>query len=214
MDRSPFISEQVTHYLTKIMGSETPLQQRLRVQTEALPQAIMLTSPNQAALLSMLVRLTGAKRVLEIGTFTGYSALAIASALPDDGTLTCCDINEEWAAIAKSYWSEARIDHKITLHLAPALETLATLTGMYDLIFIDADKGNYAAYYEASLTHLRNGGLIILDNMLWKGTVADTNDNDMITRTLRELNEKIRDDPRVETCLLPIGDGMLLARKR
>ena len=169
--------------------------------------------------MDLLVELIGARRTLEIGTFTGYSALAVALALPPDGRVVACDINEETAAVARRYWAEAGVADKIDLRLAPAGETLAGLiaegrAGSFDFAFIDADKQGYDAYYEACLELLRPGGLIAVDNVLWDGAVADPERDDPDTRAIRALNEKIRDDRRVSLSLLPIGDGLTLARKR
>jgi caffeoyl-CoA O-methyltransferase len=192
---------------------------RLREETAKLPQAGMQIGPDQAAFLALLVRAIGAKRCVEIGTFTGMSALAVASALPDDGKLVCCDISAEWTAIARRYWSEAGVAGRIDLRLAPALDTLRDLAahggkGAYDFAFIDADKSGYDAYYEACLGLLRPGGLIALDNMLWSGKVADASVHDADTDAIRALNAKIHADRRVDASLLTVGDGVMLARKR
>jgi caffeoyl-CoA O-methyltransferase len=156
---------------------------------------------------------------LEIGTFTGYSALSVALALPEDGQLIACDVSEEWTSIGRRYWQEAGVASRIDLRIGPALDTLAKLlqelgTSSFDFAFIDADKEAYDAYYEACLKLVRPNGLILLDNMIWSGQVADLNVQDEDTRTLRALNEKIRDDGRVEACLLTVGDGVMMARKR
>jgi len=169
-------------------------------------------------LLAFLVRLVGAHKAIEIGTFTGYSALCVASALPADGRLVCCDINEEWTRIARRYWTEAGVADRIDLHLQPAQATLEKLrrdggTGTFDFAFIDADKTGYDAYYELCLSLLRTGGLITIDNVLWGGAVADATDESEDTQALRALNLKIRDDRRVDACLVSIGDGVMLARK-
>jgi len=169
--------------------------------------------------LALLVRLTGTRRAVEIGTFTGYSALATASALPSDGLLVCCDISEAWTSIARPYWREAGVADRIDLRLGPALQTLDSLLreygeGSFDFAFIDADKPNYDAYYEKCLRLIRIGGLIALDNMLWSGRVAEADENDATTSALRALNAKIRDDSRVDATLLSVGDGVMLARKR
>ena len=192
---------------------------RLREETAKLPQAGMQIGPDQAAFLALLVRAIGAKRCVEIGTFTGMSALAVASALPDDGKLVCCDISAEWTAIARRYWSEAGVAGRIDLRLAPALDTLRDLAahggkGAYDFAFIDADKSGYDAYYEACLELLRPGGLVALDNMLWSGKVADASVHDADTDAIRALNAKIHADRRVDAPLLTVGDGVMLARKR
>ena len=198
---------------------ESAIARRLREETAKLPQAQMQIGPDQAAFLALLVRSIGATRCIEIGTFTGYSALAVASALPEGGRLVCCDISEEWTAIARRYWQDAGLAACIELRLAPALDTLSDLlarggSGQYDFAFIDADKSGYDGYYEACLGLLRPGGLIALDNMLWSGRVADAQQHDADTETIRALNAKIHADARVESCLLTVGDGVMLARKR
>ena len=198
---------------------ESEVARRLRVETATLPQAGMQIGPDQAAFLALLVRSIGAQRCLEIGTFTGYSALAIAAALPDTGKLVCCDISEEWTAIARRYWQDAGVAARIEMRLAPALVTLRDLLahdgeGSYDFAFIDADKSGYDSYYEASLKLLRPGGLIALDNMLWSGRVADAQQHDTDTDAIRALNAKIHADTRVEATLLTIGDGVTVVHKR
>lgn len=218
MSRS-LLPDKVERYVTKDLARETALQKRLRDETARLPQAGMQIGADQGALLALLVHAIGAKNALEIGTFTGYSALAVAMALPEDGKLICCDVSEEWTAIARRYWKEAGVASRIDLRLAPALETLRGLraergAGSFDFAFIDADKPAYDAYYEACLELMRSGGLIALDNMLWSGDVADPKKRDAHTAALRTLNAKIRDDARVDCCLLTVGDGVMLARKR
>ena len=213
------LPEAVEQYVSGLITRETPLHARLRAETAALPEARMQIGADQGALLALLARLIGARYALEIGTFTGMSALAVAAALPDDGRLIACDVNEEWTAIARRYWKEAGLDGRIELRLGPARDTLGHLlrergAGSFDFAFIDADKPAYDAYYEACLRLVRPGGLIALDNMLWHGSVADTNDREATTEILRALNLKIRDDPRVESCLLTIGDGVMLAVRR
>jgi predicted O-methyltransferase YrrM len=198
---------------------ETEIASRLREETAKLPQAGMQIGADQAAFLALLVRSIGARRCIEIGTFTGYSALAVAAALPVDGKLICCDISAEWTAIARRYWIEAGIASRIDLRLAPALDTLDDLlarggSGHYDFAFIDADKSGYDIYYEACLKLLRPGGLIALDNMLWSGRVADPGQRDDDTEAIRSLNAKIHADSRVEATLLTVGDGVTLVRKR
>lgn len=195
---------------------ETPVQRRLREETARLPESRMQIGPDQANFLALLVRLVGARRTLEIGTFTGYSALAVASALPADGKLIACDISEPWTAIGRRYWQEAGVADRIELRLGPALRTLAALEGekqTFDFAFIDADKTEYDAYYEACLRLVRKGGLIAIDNAIWGGSVADATANDPDTNALRTLNEKIVNDARVESYLLTIGDGVMLARR-
>jgi predicted O-methyltransferase YrrM len=161
----------------------------------------------------------GARRVVEVGTFTGYSALAMAQALPPGGRILCCDVSEEWTAIARRYWKEAGVEERIDLRLGPAKETLAALLaaegpGSQDLFFIDADKTSYQAYFEAALRLLRPGGLVTIDNVLWSGKVADPAVHDADTEALRALNLQVRDDPRVDAVVLSVGDGLTVARKR
>jgi predicted O-methyltransferase YrrM len=197
---------------------ETALQVRLREETARLPQGQMQIGPDQAAFFALLVRALGVHRALEIGTFTGYSSLAVASALPADGRLVCCDVSAEWTAVAGRYWREAGVDARIDLHLGPAAETLETLlaagnAGSFDFAFIDADKTGYDGYYEACLQLLRPGGVLALDNMLWGGAVADPAQNDPDTVALRALNAKVYADARVDASLLTVGDGVLLVRK-
>ena len=179
----------------------------------------MQIAPEQGQFMSMLVRLLGARRAIEIGVFTGYSSLCIAAALPADGELIACDVNEDWTAMAQRYWREAGLAHKISLRLAPALETLDALLrageeGNFDFVFIDADKVNYPHYYERALALLKPGGLIAVDNVLWGGSVADPGADDDNTRAIRAFNRGLHQDPRVELSLVPIGDGLSLARKK
>ena len=211
------LPDAVEQYVASVISRETPIMQRLRAETAALPQAGMQIGPDQGALLALLVRLMGARHALEIGTFTGYSALAVASALPLDGGLVSCDVNEEWTRIARRYWSEAGVSGRIDLRLGDARTTLAGLlrergAGTFDFAFIDADKPAYDVYYEACLRLVRSGGLIAIDNVLWSGAVADPKAQDADTAALRALNLKIRDDHRVESCLLTVGDGVMLVR--
>lgn len=217
MTRRLAMSDRIENYVLA-HTHESEGARRLRAETAKLPQAGMQIGPDQAAFLALLARSIGAHRCLEIGTFTGYSALAIASALPVDGKLICCDISQEWTAIARRYWVQAGVAARIDLRLAPALDTLNDLLthggGQYDLAFIDADKSGYDGYYEACLSLLRTGGLIALDNMLWSGRVSDTSQHDVDTEAIRALNAKIHNDARVEATLLTIGDGVMLVRKR
>lgn len=179
----------------------------------------MQISPEQGQFMAFLARLTGARRVVEVGTFTGYSALTVALALPADGRLVACDVSAEWTAIGRRYWEEAGVADKIDMRLAPALETLDALltdghADTFDMAFIDADKENYGAYYERCLRLIRPGGLIMVDNVLWGGSVADPDRDDGDTNAIRALNRALRDDDRVDFSLVPIGDGLSLARKR
>jgi predicted O-methyltransferase YrrM len=174
----------------------------------------MQIGADQGQFLALLVRAIGARRCLEIGTFTGYSALAVAAALPKGGRIVCCDLNEQWAAIGRPFWKKAGVEKKIDLRIGPALQTLKTLKGPFDFAFIDADKPNYLRYYEACLRLVRRGGIIAVDNTLWSGWVADPRARDADTVALREFNDRLRADERVEIALLPQGDGVTLALKR
>jgi predicted O-methyltransferase YrrM len=219
MANRSFLPASVDDYLSTVVARESPVQQRLRAETARLPQGGMQIGADQGVLLAFLARLVGARKAIEIGTFTGYSALCVASALPADGRLVCCDVNEEWTAIARRYWAEAGLSDRIDLRLQPAQKTLAELiddggADTFDFAFIDADKTGYDAYYEACLELLRRGGMIAIDNVLWGGAVADPSNTTADTKALRALNVKIRDDPRVDACLLSVGDGVMLARKR
>ena len=198
---------------------QTDLERRLREQTAQMKWGGMQIGPDQAAFFSILVRSIGARRALEIGTFTGYSALAVAGALPADGKLVCCDISDEWTQVARRFWREAGLTDRIDLRIAPANETLAALVrdpgpDSFDFAFVDADKTGYDGYYERCLTLERPGGLIAFDNTLWSGAVADPAREDDDTKALRALNTKAHADPRVDACLLTIGDGILLVRRR
>lgn len=211
-------SESIESYVWS-NSRESDVAARLREETARLPQAGMQIGPDQAEFLALLVRAIGAKRCIEIGTFTGMSALAVASALPDDGKLVCCDISQEWTSIARRYWTLAGVAARIDLRLAPALDTMRDLAahggkGAHDFAFIDADKSGYDAYYEACLELLRPGGLVVLDNMLWSGRVADASVHDADTDAIRTLNAKIHADQRVDATLLTLGDGVMLVRKR
>jgi len=218
MKRS-LLPDAIEHYVGRFVTVETPVQQRLRVETAAMPQAGMQIGADQGAFMALLVRLIGARRALEIGTFTGYSAMAVAAALPAGGRLVTCDVSEEWTAIARRYWREAGLEDKIELRMGDARGTLAALRieagdSSFDFAFIDADKPGYDAYYEACLHLVRPGGLILIDNVLWSGKVADPEVLDPDTVALQALNEKIRGDARVEACLLSIGDGVMVARRK
>ena len=199
---------------------EHPAQAALRAATSTHRYAGMQISPEQGQLMSLLVKLMGARRTIEIGVFTGYSALTVALALPDDGKVLACDISDEYTRIGKPFWEQAGVAHKIELQLAPALATLdarlaAGEAGDYDFAFIDADKSGYDAYYERCLRLVRAGGLIAIDNTLWSGKVAKpSSDADADTVALQALNIKLHGDQRVDLSLLPLGDGLTLARKR
>ncbi len=213
------MSDKLLAYLRENALREPKLFRRLRDETAKLPDASMQISPEQGQFMMLLIELLDCRRAIEIGTFTGYSALCAASAMPEDGRLIACDISEEWTSVARRYWREAGVDHKIDLRLAPAAETLAELMAQgrsdtFDFAFIDADKAGYLGYYEQCLALLRSGGLLAVDNALWGGRVADETAKDADTATIRELTLKARDDERVTASLIPIGDGLLLARKR
>jgi len=220
MSRSSFLlPEGLAAYYAEVAVRETPLFAELRRETAQMPQAVMQIAPEQGQLLAMLVRLLGARRCIEVGVFTGYSALTVASALPEDGELLACDVSEEWCAIARRYWQKAGVDRKIRLVLAPAAQTLerelaAGKAGAYDFAFIDADKASYLGYYEHCLKLLRTGGLIAVDNTLWSGRVADPTIRDADTVALRAFNDFVGRDARVDLCLVPIADGLTLLRKR
>lgn len=206
-------------YLHETTLREPELLTRLRQETAALPDGGMQISPEQGQFMALLIELMGARRSLEVGVFTGYSSTAVALALPADGKLVACDVSDEWTQIARRYWREAGVESKIELHVRPAQQTLDALiasgdAGSFDFAFIDADKTGYDAYYERCLTLLRPGGLVAVDNVLWNGDVANPDNQRESTRAIRALNAKIAADPRVTSSLVPIGDGLYLARKR
>jgi predicted O-methyltransferase YrrM len=213
------LTDPVYQYLLECGVRESPALAALRAETARLPAALMQISPEQGAFMALLVRLIGARRTLEVGTFTGYSALAVAEALPEDGRVIACDVSVEWTDVGRRAWRAAGLEHKIELRLAPALETLHALLaagerGRFDFMFIDADKPNYDSYYERGLELVRPGGLIAIDNVLWGGSVADPGRQDDHTRAIRTLNRKVHGDSRVDAVLVPIGDGLTLARVR
>ena len=213
-----FLPEPLEQYLFDVLSPRTPVQERLRTETQALPQAGMQIGPDQGLFLGLLVRMLDARRVIEVGTFTGYSALAMAMALPPGGRVLCCDISQEYTAIARRYWKEAGVENRIALRLGPAKETLTGVLAAegpasQDLAFIDADKTGYDVYYELCLQLVRPGGIIAIDNVLWSGKVADPAVKDADTAALRALNLKIRDDQRVDAVVLTVGDGLTLARR-
>lgn len=218
-NRSIVLTDSLYEYMTDVSLREPPLLLALREETSELTQRAMQISPEQGQFMALLARLTGARRCLEVGVFTGYSSLVTALALPDDGSIVACDVSEEWTAVARRYWREAGVAHKIELRLAPATETLDDLlaqgrAGTFDFAFIDADKTNYLAYYERTLALLRTGGLALVDNTLWSGRVADPEVADADTVALRHFNEVLHRDERIDLSLLPLGDGLTVVRKR
>jgi predicted O-methyltransferase YrrM len=213
------LTESLHHYLLSVSLREPPILARLREETAQHPLANLQIAPEQGQFMALLVQLMEVKKCLELGVFTGYSALSVALALPPDGKLIACDVNEEWTSMAWRYWQEAGVAHKIALRIAPALETLDKLlvngeAGSFDFIFIDADKENYTNYYERSLELVRHGGLIVIDNVLWSGRVADPNEQDMDTVAIRRFNTKLYFDERIALSVLPLADGLTLAYKR
>ena len=213
------ISDELAAYVVEVGTREPDVLARLREETAAIPQHGMQIAPEEGAFLAMLVELTGARRCIEIGTFTGYSSTAVALALPEEGQLVCCDVSEEWTSVARKYWDEAGVAGKIDLRVAPAAETLDQLLAdgeeaAYDFAFVDADKTGYDAYYERLLRLVRPGGLIAFDNTLWGGKVLDQDTEDEDTRAIQALNTKLAGDERITLCLLPVSDGVTLARRR
>lgn len=213
------LDDRLYEYLLSVSLRESPALQALRVESDRLEYARMRTASDQAQFMALLVRLTGARRLLEIGTFTGYGTLALAEALPEDGRIVACDVSEEWTAIGRRYWRQAGVEQLIDLRIAPALDTLDALIdegqqGSFDFAFIDADKVNIANYYERCLTLVRGGGLVAIDNVLWGGSVIDPDQRDADTAAIRAFNERIRDDVRVDLSLVSIGDGLTLARSK
>jgi predicted O-methyltransferase YrrM len=212
--RSPLLPESVSRYIAEHAVREAPVLRGLRKATQPVKWSGMQIGADQGNLMALLVKLMGAKRCLEIGTYTGYSALAVALALPKDGRIICCDISEEFTRVGKPFWKKAKVEKKIDLRIGPALETLRKLKGPFDFVFIDADKGNYLNYYERCLKLLRRGGLIMVDNVLWSGEVANAAAKDDMTVALRRFNDFVHQDERVDLVMLSVGDGITLARKR
>ena len=215
--RAPFLPKKISRYIAEHAVREPEILRELRAATSSLPNAGMQIGADQGQFMALLVQAIGARNCLEIGTFTGYSALAVALAIPENGRIVCCDISEEWTAIGRSFWQKAGVDRKIDLRIGPALRTLDELrkeTRNFDFVFIDADKTNYANYYEACLPMLRPGGILAVDNTLWSGWVADRGHHDDDTVALRKFNDKLHSDDRVEIALLPLGDGVTLALKK
>lgn len=213
------LTDPIYNYMVSISPREPDVLRRLREETANLPQSQMQISPDQGQFMALLVQLLDAKRTLEVGVFTGYSSLCVALALPVHGHVVACDISEEYTAIARRYWKEAKVEKKITLHLAPALETLDRLlsegeAGSYDFAFIDADKANYEGYFERVMRLVRTGGLIAIDNVLWSGRVADPGNQEDDTVIIRRFNANLSRDPRISWSVLPIADGVTLALKR
>ena len=217
--RTLSLTDSLSDYIVSVSVRDTPILARLRAETLAHPMAVMQISPEQGQFMALLVEMIGARRTLEIGTFTGYSALVVAAALPPDGRVITCDIDEKATAMARRYWAEAGLAEKIELRLGPAIATLDRLiadgqAGSFDFAFIDANKKEYAQYYERVLTLLRPGGLAAIDNVLWSGKVADPAATDPETEAIRAFNAELAGDSRVSISLVPIGDGLTLARKR
>ena len=212
------ITEELYDYMLSVSLREPEILRDLREETAQYENANMQIAPEQGQFMAMLVKMLGARRTLDVGVYTGYSSLCIALALPEDGRVVGSDVSREWTEVARRYWRKAGVEDKIELHLGPAQETLENLlaneTAAFDFAFIDADKASYDAYYEQCLQLLRPNGLIAIDNVLWGGAVADETQQDADTRALRSLNAKLHSDERVDISLLPIGDGLTLARKR
>jgi predicted O-methyltransferase YrrM len=217
--RTLSLTDPLHDYLRQVGFREPELLQKLREETLRLPRASMLLAPEQGQFMGLVARLIGVERYLEVGTFTGYSALAIALALGSGSTIVTCDIDPDTTRIAQRYWRKARVADRIELRLGPALSTLDAMLAQgkgrsFDMAFIDADKENLLVYYERCIKLVRPGGLILVDNTLWEGSVADTSDHDPATQAIRAFNLAVHADPRVDMVLLPIGDGLTLARPR
>jgi predicted O-methyltransferase YrrM len=217
-NRTLSINDRVYDYLLSVSLKESDLLAQLRNETAGIEFSEMQIAPEQGQFMALLVKLMGARRALEIGTFTGYSSIVIASALPEDGELVCCDDSEEWTSMARKYWQQAGLEDRIDFKLGDASKTLQALIdqgheGSFDFIFIDADKQNYPLYYELSLKLLRAGGLIAVDNTLWSGDVADPGNQEPGTRAIRRFNQMLKQDERVAISLVTIGDGLTLVHK-
>ena len=217
--KNDYIPENVYYYILSNTLRDRPEFKALRDETVDLPGAIMQISPDQGQFMALLVKLIGAKRAIEVGTFTGYSALVVAEALPDDGKLVACDIEDEMPSIGRKHWEACGLAHKIDLRIGPAVETLDKMIAdgeseTYDIAFIDADKENYGVYYERCLNLLRVRGLILIDNVLWAGRTADPDSNDATTVAIRDLTTKMKNDDRIDFSLIPVGDGLSFAVKR
>lgn len=217
-NRTLSIDDRLYDYLCEVSVNESELLRQLREETAQIEFAVMQISPEQGQFMALLIKLMGAKRAIEIGTFTGYSSICVAGAMADDGKLICCDISPQWTDIAEKYWALAELENKISLYSQPAEQTLQLLLdegaeNTFDFVFIDADKQNYIKYYEMALRLLRKGGIIAVDNTLWSGAVADPENTEPGTRAIRRFNEMIRQDKRVSTSLVTIGDGLTLILK-
>jgi predicted O-methyltransferase YrrM len=217
--RTLTLTDDIYRYLLAHSSRESPVLARLRAATASLPGAGMQIGPDQGQLMQLLVRMLGARRCLDIGTYTGYSSLAVALALPRDARVVTCDVSAEWTHVARQFWREAGVETVIELHLRPARETLDALlaageAGSFDFAFIDADKPSYIDYYERALELVRAGGLIAVDNTLWSGKLGDARFDDADTRALRLFNEHVHRDARVDLALLTVGDGLTLMRKK
>lgn len=212
------LTDQIHRYLMEFSFRDDDLLMELRAETARMPNGVMQIAPEQGQFMALLARIAGVRNALEIGTFTGYSSLCVARALPSDGRLVCCDTSREFTDVARRFWAKAGIADRIDLRLGPARDTLADMekseAGGFDMVFIDADKANYPHYYESALVLLRAGGVLLIDNVLWGGDVADPNETDVETTTLRDLNARVKADQRVDFCLLPIADGLTVIRKR
>jgi len=214
-----FLPDALDAYVQETWVRESEVLRRLREETASHPRAGMQIPPDQGQLMALLVRALGARKILEVGVFTGYSSLAMALALPSDGRIVACDVSEEFTNVARRYWKEAGVESKITLHLAPATETLDVLLAegqaeTFDMAFIDADKVNYIEYFERAMRLLKTNGLILIDNVLWSGKILDPTATDEDTEALRQLNARLQADSRIDLALIPIGDGVTVARKR
>ncbi|MGE0420981.1 MAG: class I SAM-dependent methyltransferase [Reyranellaceae bacterium] len=219
MAKRTLLTGALDDYATANWLRDSDLKRRLREETMRLPWGMMQVAADQGQFMALMTRAIGARRALEVGVFTGYSALCVAEALPPDGKLIACDVSEEWTAIGRRYWREAELDHKIDLRIGPAIDTLDQLlrdghAGTFDMAFVDADKTSYDGYYECCLKLLRTGGLMMFDNVLWGGSVADATKGSEDTEALRALNAKLHDDPRIDLALVPLGDGITMALKR
>ena len=218
-NRSIGVNEELYGYLLNMGLREPELLQRLRLATEGEELSIMRSAPEQGQLMAMLIKLMGAKRVIEVGTYTGYATLWMAQAIPDDGQVITCDVSEVWTSVGRQFWAEAGLQDKITLHLCPAMETLDRLLAQgeadaFDFAFIDADKENYQAYFERCLNLMRSGGLMVIDNVLWGGSVIDHENNEASTKAIRAFNQALQNDARIEINMLPVADGITLVMKK